>query len=154
MVLVMSTSFAYSQNPNFENDDGKVIWRYVYENDADVVELRNNYELEFKTDSTGSIIKTNFGNKKIYPIEADFKVETKDGRYRITVFNIVNYPDVIELTSGMFSGETSNVNTIEKMVLKRDGSIKNKIWGMPYTDVLHEHFEKTFEIKNKKENDW
>lgn len=152
--LLFSVSI-FSQNKNFTIENNLITWKFVYEDSTSVKELRNNPRLEFKTDSTGYIKKGSTGSKKLYPYTAEFKVEQKKGKYRITVYNIVSYNDSpITINSGSFSVPTSSEYTAETALIKSNGKIKESIWGVNMTEILNTHFADLFTIKKKEKSEW
>jgi hypothetical protein len=85
LFLIFITNISFSQNKNFTIEDKLIIWKLVYEDLTNISELKNNLRLEFITDSTGYIKKTNFNDKKVRQLIAEFKVESKKGRYRVSI---------------------------------------------------------------------
>ncbi len=79
--ILSSTGFA--QNKNFVIENNLIVWKFIYDDSTNVSELKNNPRLEFKTDSTGYIKKTNFEDKKLNQLTGEFKIESKKGKYRV-----------------------------------------------------------------------
>ncbi len=139
----------YSQNKNFVIVDKQIVWQNVYEDSTDLKELKNNTRLDFKTDSTGYIKKTNFENKRLNQLTGEFKIESKKDKYRVSVFNIKFYVEPIGLYSGGISMQTISEFTIEKSLIKSDGSIKKTSMGYNLTETLNPHLVDLFTIKKK-----
>ena len=146
--------FSYSQNKNFELEENIIVWKFIYQDSIDVLNLKNNPRLEFKNDSTGIIKKTNFEDKKLNQLTGDFKIESKSGKYRVSVFNIKFYVEPIGLYSGGISMQTVSEFTIEKSLLKKDGTIREKYFGYNLTETLNPHLVDLFKIKKKLSSDW
>lgn len=154
IIFFMFGIFSYSQNKNFELEDNIIVWKFIYQDSLDVLNLKNNPRLEFKNDSTGIIKKTNFENKKLNQLTGDFKIESKTGKYRVIVFNIKFYVEPIGLYSGGISMQTVSEFTIEKSLLKKDGTIREKYFGYNLTETLNPHLVDLFKIKKKLSSDW
>lgn len=146
--------FAFSQNKNFSIDNGLIYWKYIYEDSTSISELKSNPKLEFKTDSTGIIKKTNFENKKLNQLTGEFKIETKKGKYRVSAYNIKFYVEPVGLYSGGLSTQTISEFTIEKSLIKNDGTIREKYLGYNLTETLNPHLTDLFKIKTKPNSDW
>jgi hypothetical protein len=156
VILFLLFSFcAHSQNPNFKVEDGLINWNYVYEDSTSVSELKNKQLLEFKTDTTGYIKKTNFNNKHLRFFVAEFKIESKKNKYRVSVFNIVFDSDNFTMSSGGLSLGSNPTYTIETAFLKKDGTIKKTgSFGYNITETLNPHFVDLFTIKKKLKSEW
>ena len=151
VLLLFSIANNYSQNKNFFVEENLIKWRYVYNDSTDISLLKSKALLEFKTDSTGVIKKTNFNDNKLRRFVADFKIEKKDKKYRVTVFNFVD-----EIEEVMVA--TMNANRtypIEYTFLKKDGTIKKSLaLGFNWTETINPYLFSLFEIKEKKDKDW
>lgn len=153
-LLFLIPFLGISQNKNFILEDGLVYWKYVYENSKDISALRNNPLLTFKTDSTGVIKKTNFNDKKVKKMVGDFKIDRKQGRYRISVFNVRFFVDPITLGMGSMSSQTISEYTIEESLIKKNGTIRKSSLGYNLTETLNPHFVDLFTIKKVKKDEW
>lgn len=154
IIFLVLNALSYSQNKNFSIEDNLIVWSYIYEDSLSVKNLMNNPRLEFRNDSTGIIKKTNFEDKKLNQLTGDFKLESKKGKYRVNVFNIKFYVDPIVLSSGEISMQTISEFTIEKSILKKDGTIREKSLGYNLTETLNPHLIDLFKIKKKRGTDW
>jgi hypothetical protein len=152
-VLLFST-IGFAQNKNFVIEDKLIVWKLVYEDSTNISELRNNLRLEFITDSMGHIKKTNFENKKLNQLSGEFKIESKKGKYRITVFNIKFFVEPIGLYSGGMSMQTISEYTIEKSLMKKNGTIRESSLGYNLTETLNPHFIELFTIKKTIKSEW
>jgi hypothetical protein len=144
----------YSQNKNFTIVDKQIVWKNVFEDSTDIKELQNNTRLEFKTDSTGYIKRTNFEDKQLNQLTGEFKIESKKGKYRISVLNIKFFVEPIGLSSGGISMQTISEFTIEKSLIKSDGSIRKSSMGYNLTETLNPHLVELFTIKKKPKSEW
>lgn len=154
LILIIS-NLALSQNKNFTVENGLIHWKYVYEDSRSISELRNNPRLEFLTDSTGTIKKTNFNDKNLRQMVAEFKIESKLGKYRVSIFNIVFTMEDIIFGTGGVSMKTPDTYTIEYTFLKKDNTIRKSLaFGYNVTEVLNPHFTDLFLIKDKSKSDW
>ena len=151
--FLMITFLGFSQNENFTLEDGMIYWKYVYENTKDISELKNKPLLEFKTDSTGIIKKTNFNNKKLRQLVGEFKIEKKLGRYRVSVFNVRFFVEPITIGVDDLSMQSISEYTIEESLIKR-GKIRKSYLGYNLTETLNPHFVDLYTIKEIKKENW
>jgi hypothetical protein len=151
-LLISFTTLA--QNKNFTIEENLIVWKHVYEDSTDISKLKDNPRLEFKNDSTGYIKKTNFENKKLNQLTGEFKIESKKGKYRVSVFNIKFFVTPVGMYSGGISMQTISEFTIETSLIKKDGTIREKYFGYNLTETLNPHLEELFLIKKKDKSDW
>ena len=152
-VLFFST-IGFSQNKNFIIEDKLIIWKLVYEDSTSISELKSNPRLEFITDSTGYIKKTNFNDKKVKQLIAEFKIESKKGKYRVSIFNVKFFVEPIGINSGMFSTQTISEHTIEESLIKKNGTIRESYLGYNLTETLNPHLVELFMIKKLIKSEW
>ena len=149
LVLLLS-SISYAQNNNFVVEDSLIIWRKVYEIDKNFSEIKNNPRLEFKTDSSGCIKKTNFSNDGLDELVGEFRIEFKANRYRVSVYNIRFYKigkNTVENASAL---ETTTDFAIEQVALKRNGTVRED----STVKELNRHFTSLFTVKQPIKTDW
>jgi hypothetical protein len=154
LLLTFITNFSFSQNKNFSIENKLIVWKLVYEDTTTISELKNNPRLEFKTDSTGYIKKTNFEDEKLNQMSGEFKIESKKGRYRVSTFNIKFYVNPIGLNSGGISMQTISEFTIEKSLIKKNGTIRESSLGYNLTETLNPHLVELFTIRKKFKSEW
>lgn len=152
--LLLFGIIGFTQNKNFVIEDKLIVWKLIYEDSSNASELKNNPRLEFKTDSTGYIKKTNFEDKKLNQLTAEFKIESKRGKYRISVYNIKFFVDPIGLYSGGIAMQTISEYTIEKSLIKKNGTIRESYLGYNLTEKLNPHFVDLFTIKKVTKSNW
>lgn len=126
----------------------------IYEDSTNTSELKNNPRLEFKTDSTGYIKKTNFEDKKLNQLTEEFEIESKKRKYRVSVYNIKFYVEPINLYSGGVSMQSISEFTIEKSLIKKNGTIRESSFGYNLTETLNPHLTELFTIIKKTKLDW
>lgn len=153
-LLFLTPLFGMSQNKNFILENGLVYWKYVYESSKEISTLKNNPLLSFKTDSTGVIKKTNFNNKKVKKLVGEFKIDRKQGRYRVSVFNVRFFVEPITLGMGSMATQTISEHTIEESLVKKNGTIRKSFMGYNLTETLNPHLVDLFRIKEIKNDDW
>jgi len=151
--FLMITFLGFSQNKNFTLEDRLIYWKYVYESNKDISELKNKPLLEFKTDSTGTIKKTNFNNEKLRQLVGEFKIEKKPGRYRVSVYNVRFFVEPITIGDGDISMQSISEYTIEESLIKK-GKIRKSYMGYNLTETLNPHLVDLFTIKEIKKEDW
>jgi hypothetical protein len=154
ITFLLITNISFAQNKIFSVEDGLIIWRYIYEDSTSISKLKSNPRLEFKTDSTGIIKKTNFSDKMLHPIVAEFKIEVKKNKYRVSVFNTrFNEEPRIINKDGLLI-QANNEYTIEQALLKRNKTLKKPSLLNNSTETLNPHLIQLFTIKNPAKNDW
>lgn len=154
IAILLFCTIGFAQNKNFIIEDKLIIWKLVYEDSTNISELKNNPRLEFSTDSTGYIKKTNFEDKKLNQLTGEFHVESKKGKYRVSVFNIKFFVEPVGLYSGGISMQTISEFTIEKSLIKKNGTIRESSLGYNLTETLNPHLVELFTIIKKKDSDW
>ncbi len=150
--ILSSTGFA--QNKNFVIENNLIVWKFIYDDSTNVSELKNNPRLEFKTDSTGYIKKTNFEDKKLNQLTGEFKIESKKGKYRVSVYNMKFYVEPITLNSSSISMQTISEFSIEKSLIKSNGTIRESSFGYNLTETLNPHLVRLFTIIKNVKSDW
>jgi len=154
LFFLIISSVSFSQNKKFTVEDDLIIWKNVYEDSLSTAIIKNNPRLYFETDSTGYIKKTNFNNDRIREMTAEFKIESKIVKYRVSVYNIKMFVDPIGLDMGGITMQSISEYTIEKSILKSDGTIKKSKYAYGLIDTLDYYFTELFTIKNTKRNEW
>ncbi|MEC5165153.1 hypothetical protein RCH18_000878 [Flavobacterium sp. PL11] len=154
IIFIFSSISLLAQNKNFVIDQGFITWRFIYSDKQSVLGLKNSLRLDFKTDSTGIIKRTNFNNRKLAKLEAEFKIEVKEDKYRVSVYNIkfIGEPTVINKDSLLL--QVVNEYTIEQKLLSRKGLIKGSSFGYNLTEILNPHFIELFTMNKEPKNDW
>ena len=150
IVVLFLSGMGFSQNKNFVVEDRLMVWKLVYEDTKPISALENNLRLEFITDSTGYIKRTNFENRRLSQFTAEFKIESKKGKYRASVYNIIFFEDLIP-TKATFQAIPEY--TIESQFMKNDGTIRKSVWGLNLTEILNTYFTELFTIKTNN-SDW
>jgi hypothetical protein len=154
LILIFITSNVFSQNKNFSIENGLIYWKYIYEDSTSISELKNNPKLEFKTDSTGTIKRTNFNDTKLKELTAEFKIESKQDKYRVSIYNIRFYVEPISLYSGGVSMQSISEYSIEQSLIKKNRTIRESYLGYNLTETLNPHLKILFTIQKAKNNDW
>jgi hypothetical protein len=154
LLLLLTSTFAFSQNKNFSIENSSIYWKYIYQDSTNISELKNNPKLEFKTDSTGIIKRTNFNDKKLKDLVGEFKIESKKDKYRVSIYNIRFYVEPIGLHGGGLSMQTISEYSIEQSLIKKNGTIRESYLGYNLTETLNPHLEILFTIQKTKKNDW
>ena len=63
IIFTLATMVSLAQNKNFTVDQNFITWKFIYEDPESILKLKNNLGLQFKTDSTGFIKRTNFNDR-------------------------------------------------------------------------------------------
>jgi hypothetical protein len=154
ILITLFSVFTYCQNKNFSVENNLIIWRLVYQDSTKISELKKNPRLEFRSDSTGYIKKTNFNDDNLREMVGEFLIESKEGKYRVSVFNIKFFVEPIGLSSGGISMQSISEYTIEKSLLKKNGTIRETSLGYNLTATLNPHLTELFLINKNASTDW
>lgn len=153
VIFFLLANLSYTQHKNFVLENGIIYWKNIYKDSAKISELRNKPLLEFITDSTGFIKRTNFNDKKLNDLKAEFKIESKQNKYRVSVYNIRFFDTPVSLYIGNISTQSDTEFTIEKSILKEDGSVR-KYAGYNLTATLNPYFVDLFTIEMTETDNW
>lgn len=154
LALLFVTGLINAQNPNFKIDGKTIVWQWIYEDSLDVVNLKQNHKLEFLTDTTGNLKRTNFNDKNLREQIAEFIIHTKQGKYRVTMYNIKIIPMQIAMDFGGVSSMPDDLISFETIMIKNNGTIRATPMGFNITEVLHKHYLDLFTKKEKVKDDW
>lgn len=149
-LLLLLSTVSFAQNHNFIVADSLVIWQKVYQNSKNISDLKNNPRLDFRTDATGCIKKTNFSNNGLNELVGEFRIEFKENRYRVSVYNIRFYKIGVNTLENAKELETTTDFSIEKVALKRNGTVRDN----DTIKELNNHFTNLFTIKEQVKSEW
>ncbi|WP_124019440.1 hypothetical protein [Flavobacterium hydrophilum] len=154
LLFCLFCSGAMAQNKNFSVENNLITWKLVYNTSVSISDLKNNPRLEFKTDSTGSIKKGSENLNKLNEYTADFKIESKAGKYRATVYNIRLYDPKAVVSSGETKVIYPIDNPIEKEWLKRNGTVREALLWYNITEIMNPFLTEIFTLKKRVKEDW
>lgn len=113
LLLSFSLSFfiakAQSQEGYFSIKDNLVVWTKIYDTIPDLVELKKNPMLEFTSETAGLIKKSKpipLTKRLLDEITCNFRIDEKDGRYKVEVSNIRITPSYTISLYGVSSTES------------------------------------------------
>ena len=86
-------------------------------------------------------------------LKAEFKIESKQNKYRVSVYNIRFFVTPVSLYIGNMSTESNTEFTIEKSILKQDGTVR-KYAGYNLTATLNPYFVDLFTIQKTETENW
>lgn len=150
-LLLFSISNFAQNNNNFSVESKSLEWSYVFELNTgeNISLLKDNLTLDFKNDNFGTskdqTISCN--GLSIYsrlPFNFNFKIESKDNKYRVVVSNII-FNDNLN-----FGNNTTT--KIEIYALKNSSEIKQNTQNIKNLNCLNEYFLNIFKIKSTKSN--
>lgn len=90
----------------------------------------------------------------LHPIVAEFKIEVKKNKYRVSVFNIRFNEEPRIINKDWLLIQANNEYTIEQALLKRNKKLKKPSLFNNSTETLNPHLIQLFTIKNPAKNDW
>lgn len=164
IIAAMVCATAYSQTNNFYSDNSKVYWQKIYETDTDVSELLINSGRFSDIVEFNGIISARYNPTRVdlnarglmeVPIyirdsEITFfvRIQQKEGRYRVTVDQVV-FIQALDTQLSRKGEQTA----LEVYATKRDGSFKN-IFLNTAADILDEMLTSLFVNTNTLGDDW
>lgn len=152
-ILLLVTSYLNAQTENFSVENDFLTWKFIYNEDLDIDQMKSNPRFSFMNDSTGIINKGSVNNKNIkHEYTANFKVESKANKYRVTINNIRFYNET-QINFGMFESNVTDY-PIETPALNKKGEIKAPKRGPSLTEIMNNHFMELFKMKHKTKDDW
>lgn len=159
-------AFMKAQEDHFKVEDSQIIWQQVFSSDKSsedvigylksVVDIKDIREtptgIMFQIATSAPIDVKKYGFKKGFVanyvvlnlLEAAGSVDFKDGRYRVTVRDIV-------LVANNASAERKGIETY---ALTRAGEIKSIFYSMNAAGPLEAYFTDIFTVKVKKDQEW
>jgi hypothetical protein len=149
-LLVLISAITFSQNKNFDVENGLIKWRCVFEDSTSILELNRNPSLEFLTDSTG-FIKINVididDGKILFVQTGEFKIESKKRNYNVTVWNFKSYyPINFIYVKGLRSMKEF---PIEKYYLNKHGDFIRTLWTNGPSKKMDRQLIELFTIKKQ-----
>lgn len=154
IMFTLATMVSLAQNKNFTVDQNFITWKFIYEDSESILKLKNNLGLQFKTDSTGFIKRTKFNDRRLLKLEAEFKIESKKNRYRVTVYNIKFIEEPTVFNNDSLQPQDVYELTIEQKLLTRKGLIRASLFGYNLTEILNPHLVQLFRIKQNLDSNW
>ena len=154
---------ASAQSFNFHSEEGKIYWQMIYEADVDIVSMLTNSgkfdQVNKATSMISAYLTPNMvdlngrrnGSVPIYISQSNMsgfiRIQQKDGRYRVTVDQIVFSNNNSSL------GQIGEETPLETYALKRDGSFK-PIFINTAAEILDEALTEIFRPQEELGDDW
>lgn len=156
ILLIGISGFAQEEN-NFTAENKYLVWSKVFElkPSEDISLIKNNLKLIFRDNNFGfsKNQKCDCKGSSIYlkfPFTYNFKIETKENKYKVSVSNIIFSDNTAINMGGIISGPTTS--TLEEYILKKsDGSIKTNNQNTKNLNCLNDYFTSNFTIQK---SDW
>lgn len=165
-LLALLPGLVWAQEDHFKVEDNQMVWQQIFQTDQtaeavagylgglgdikDVRETSTGIAFMIKRSSPIELNKYGFkrGSVAAYAVlkllEARGTVDFKDGRYRVTVGDVV------------FVSNDANAErtTLETYALSRKGEIKGVFYSMRAADLLEAYFTDLFMVKVKNNDEW
>lgn len=142
-----------SQEGYFSIKENFIVWTKIYETDPDLETMRKNPLLEFTSETEGIIKKSNpipLTKRRLDEITGSFRIDKKEGRYKVEVLNIRVIPS---LTYSLYGVST----TPSDYPIEEAGLNKKLEFNETFLNHLAKPYDKLFssyfDPKAKKE-DW
>jgi len=142
-----------SQDGYFSIKDNFIIWTKIYETNPDLESMKKNLLLEFTSDNEGIIKKARpatLTKRPLNEIIGNFRIDQKEGRYKVEVSNIRIIPTYTVSLYGISSTESDD--PLEASSLNKRNEFTDFFLNhvaKPYDNL----FSTFFDPKNKNE-DW
>ena len=153
LLVCLFVNYGFSQNPNFKIEDNLIKWQYVYNDSLNIDNLKSNLNLEFITDFSGNVKRSNFNDEKLNDQTSEFIIEKKENKYRVTIYNIKIIPTQMAFSMNGVTSMPKDIIRIEEILLKNN-KIKKTFWGVNLSEILHPHYFDLFVMKQKIKEDW
>lgn len=164
LLFFFATSImALAQTYNFNSNEGKIYWQMVYEADTDIVSMLTNSGKFDQINKATNIVsayltpnKVDLNGRRnasvpIYISQSNMsgfvRIQQKDGRYRVTVDQIVFSNNNSSL------GHIGEETPLETYALKRDGSFK-PLFLSTAAEILDEALTEIFKPQEDLGDDW
>lgn len=141
------------QEGYFSIKDNFIVWTKIYESSLDLEEMKKNPILEFTSETSGLIKKSNpipLTKRKLDEITGSFRIDEKDGRYKVEVSNIRITPSLTYSIYGVST--TMSDYPVEDAGLNKKFEFNDNFLNhlaRPYDNL----FSSFFDSKEKKD-DW
>lgn len=153
IAFCLCSYISLSQNKNFVIENGLVYWKNIYETPIKLETIKTNPRLDFTTDSTG-VLKKGLPHKKYKEeIKAEFKIEKKDNKYRVSVFNI-RFIDSFEITLYGVTNKSEDTSIETYLIRSKDGEIRKNKKAIEMLDLLNDYLINIFDSNKEKKKDW
>ncbi|MBF4484400.1 hypothetical protein [Flavobacterium sp. CSZ] len=150
LLFISISNFAQNNN-NFSLENKSIEWSYVFElkPGENISLLKDNLILDFKNDNFGisknqTISCSGISIYSRLPFNFNFRIESKDDKYRVVVSNII-FNDNLNFGN-------STTTKLEMYALKNDSEIKQNGQNNKNLNCLNEYFLNIFKIKSPKSN--
>jgi hypothetical protein len=150
---VFTVNAQNNQEGYFSIKDNLIVWTKIYETTPDLEFMKKNPVLEFTSETTGLINKSKpipLTKRQLDEITANFRIDEKDGRYRVEVSNIRVIPSLtyslygVSTTMSDYPLETAGLNK----KFEFNSNFLNHI-AKPYDNLFSGFFD-----PKKKNDDW
>lgn len=175
LTLMIVSGVVFGQVDNFSIDNGNISWQNIYESQQDVASLiKTNKKIKIAEESDNQIIgyveeflMDNKGagfskfSTPLYTSEStsynfDYKIDLKDGKYRVTIFNIKTKGPVIALLTGGMGIQGKSESSIEAYALKSNKTEFVNTFKKNVSKIMNYSFLNLFDVSkySVKNDNW
>lgn len=158
LFLIPFISFVFFANGQgqegyFSIKDNFIVWTKIYDTIPDLEAMKKNPILEFASETSGSIKKSNpipLTKRKLDEITGSFRIDQKDGRYKVEVSNIRITPSYTISLYGISS--TDSDYSLEEAGLNKKFEFNDNFLNhlaKPYDNLFSSYFD-----PKEKKDDW
>lgn len=134
-----------SEEAYFSIKDDFIVWIKIYESKLDLEAMRKNPLLEFTSETEGIIKKSKpipLTKRMLDEITGSFRIEEKEGRYKVEVLNIRGIPSLTYTIGGISS--TLSDYPVEDLGLNKKLDFNDYFLNhlaKPYSNLFSKHFD-------------
>lgn len=160
LILLLLLPFCAVAQHDFKAIDNKVEWSHIFKQDISIEAMTQHLHTSFNhlndliitdnsiqgtTDYMPLITNTEYLSAGFsQPIKINYRIDFKEGRYKVTVNNIV-FKGIIITISGV--GDQSDLYADTALIRTRDGELRKNKQAQKVFTRLHDAFIKEFTYK-------
>lgn len=144
LVLLLISTFAFSQDHSFTIQNDYVVWQKVFDGSSDQIfnpKLKDGQALNFEINRCKGT-----SSYMYFDVNFDYQIEDKEGRYRITVTNIT-FTDAIQHVLLKTSANPIKTDFEDYIIRNKDGEFRKGNIHQTNLKCLDDFLTKTFSPK-------
>lgn len=175
LTLMIVSGVVFGQVDNFSIDNGNISWQNIYESNTDVIStLKQNPKLKIAEESENQIIgyvedflmdykgagytrmsAPAYMNEN-YRFSFDYKIDIKDGRYRVSIINIRSKGLSMNLYFGGLGMGDNGQSTLEAYALKSNKTEFVNTFKKNVSKIMNYSFLNLFDVSkySVKNDNW
>lgn len=141
LLFLFIGSLVFSQEHSFSIENGFVVWQKVFQGSSDQIwnpKLKDGHASQFKIDRCSRT-----SSYMYFEMNFDYKIESKEDRYRITITNI-EFIDVLQHALAKESANPFTTHFEELIIRNKDGKFREGGIHQRNLKCLDDYFTKIF----------